>query len=68
MKEFGYSKVVYQLFPKKVAGSKVFFEAFILGLKCHKTYFVENLRVAGSGVSCIHFLFVFEFVNRAEEI
>ena len=38
-----------------------YFAAFILGLKCHKTYFVENLSVAASDVSCIFFSFLFEF-------
>ena len=31
------------------------FEAFILGLKCPKTYFAKNLWVAASNVSCIYF-------------
>ena len=34
-------------------------------LKCHKTYFVENLWVAASDVSCIYFSFLFEFADRA---
>ena len=35
------------------------FKAFILELKCHKTYFVENVWVAASDVSCIYFSFLF---------
>ena len=44
---------VYQFFPKKISrftGVFYVFEAFILGLKCHKTYFAETLWVAASNV------------------
>ena len=46
---------------KKISWFTGIFEASILGLKCHKTYFVENLWVAASDVSCIYFSFLFEF-------
>ena len=41
-------------------GHRYFWNA-ILGLKCHKTYFVENLWVATSDVSFIYFSFLFDF-------
>ena len=61
VKEFHYSKVagLYQFFPEKSTGSQVF-----LKHSCRvkvKPYFLENLWVAASDVSCIYFSFLFEF-------
>ena len=44
------------------------FEAFILELECHKTYFAENLWLGASDVSCFTFRFFLNFVNRTEGI
>ena len=69
MKEFGCSKVAG--LPNQISwftGVFYIFEAFILGLKCRKTYFAENLCVSVSDVSCIYFPFFFNIVNRAEGI
>ena len=62
---------VYQFFPKRnswFTGVFYIFEAFILGLKCHKTYFAENLWLAASDVSCINFSFLLEYCKWAEGI
>ena len=47
---------VYTNSSLKISWFTGIFEAFILGLKCHKTYYEENLWVAASDVS-----FLFEY-------
>ena len=52
---------VYTNSSLKISCFTGIFEAFILGLKCHKTYFAENLWVAPVDISCIYFSFIFEY-------
>ena len=62
---------VYQFFPKRnswFTGVFYIFEAFILGLKCHKTYFAESLWVDASDFHVFIFHFFFNIVNRAEGV
>ena len=59
---------VYTNSSLKISWFTGIFEAFILGLKCHKTYFVENLWVTASMFHVFTFLFFLNFVNRAEGI
>ena len=56
------------ILPWKTSWFTGTFEVFILGLKCHKTYFAENLWVAASNVSLFTFSLFLDFVNRAEGI
>ena len=52
---------VYTNSSLKISWFTSIFEAFIFGLKCDKTYLVQNFWVAASHVSGIYFSFLFEF-------
>ena len=52
----------------KINWLTVIFEGFILELKCHKTYFEENLWVAASMFDVFNIRLFLNFANRAEGI